>query len=216
MSMLILLRIYLKKKYGYIRSTAWSDILTVAVKYRYPSIYIKKDGENFTFTHKDLEDDFGSSEILTVDSNREDLQNPNNNSTVFSQFNFEETFIEEEAPEISIHTDFQNPHKSSPLKFYESAHTEILNYDRLVNTTTSDLSRKTIGSGLENRSPIHSPPNTSSIFQLSPFERGGSGSSEDESSKPVLDNRDRDGRFSFFHSQPKFLSNPIVIPEINS
>jgi len=170
------------------------------------SIHLKKDGENFTFYHKvlsELEEGFGSSpssELLSIDSNTDDLQN-HNISNVFGQFNFDE-IIEEEAPEISFHTDFKNPHKS---KYFESTNTELLN-DRLLHPT-SDLSRKTIGSGLQNRSSnLHSP-----IFQLSPFERS---SSEDET-KPVLDNRE--GRFSFFHSPPKFLSPcPIAIPEINS
>jgi len=137
--------------------------------------------------------------------NTEDNQNPN-----YGQFNFEE-LTEEEAPEISFHTDFQNPHKS-PLKYYESS-SEILNFDRLSvnNPSSSDSSRKTIGSGLQNRSSLHNSPNTNSIFQLSPFER--TSSSDEESTKPVLD---REGRFSFFHSPPKFLSPPIVIPEINS
>jgi len=209
-----IIKTLLEKKYGYIRATSWSDILTVALKYRNSSIHLKKDGENFTFYHKvlsDLDEDFGSSppsELLSVDSNTDDLQK-HNISSVYDPFNFEE-IIEEEAPEISFHTDFQNLHKTN-LKFFDSTHTELLN-DRMLHPT-SDLSRKTIGSGLQNRSSgLHSPTSTNSIFQLSPFERS---KSEDEIKPVCLDNRE--GRFSFFHSPPKFLAPcPIVIPEINS
>jgi len=163
----------------------------------------------------DFDEDYGSSppsELLSVDSNTEELSN-HSMSKVFSQLMNFDDITEEEAPETSYHTDFQNPHKSSNLKSYYDPSLDLLNNHTVQ--PTPDLSRKTIGSGLQkNRSAIlHSAQGNSMFPLVSPFERS---RSEEEIKPPVgLDNRE--GRFSFFHSPPKFLSPcPIVIPEINS
>jgi len=195
----------LERKYGFIRPNVWSDILTVASKC--PTISIRKNAQNIlTFYSKDQSESIseGSSELsaLSGDSNPDD---GHTSSTDYNNiFNIDE-IIEEEAPEISFNTDFQNlpqPQKNNNnhTTFYDPKN-EPQSYDPLLSTTSTISDRTT---GLQKGG-------NDTLFHTSPFTITKSTNTTIESNQDIGESRDnRDSRFSFFVSQPKFLSQIVI------